>query len=245
MMLRLDHVGRRFGGVEALRDVSFGLDRGAFVALLGPSGCGKSSLLRLIAGLDVPDAGSIAWDGGALPPGQIGFVFQDPTLLPWFDARDNVALPLRLAGMPKRQARAVAEEALARVGLAGAARRLPRALSGGMRMRVSLARALAQRPQILLMDEPFAALDEFTRHGLQEDLRLLWRESGVSILFVTHSIDEACFLAPCVLLMRSHPGRIADDLVSPAPMAAREDAARLGFVADLARRLAAMAGEES
>ncbi len=244
-MLRLDHVGRRFGGVEALRDVSFGLDRGAFVALLGPSGCGKSSLLRLIAGLDAPDTGSIAWDGGAPRPGQIGFVFQDPTLLPWFDARDNVALPLRLAGVPKRAARAVAEAALARVGLTEAARRLPRALSGGMRMRVSLARALAPRPRILLMDEPFAALDEFTRHGLQEDLRALWRDSGVSILFVTHSIDEACFLAPRVLLMRSHPGRIADDLASPAPRAARDDVARLGFVADLARRLAVMAGERS
>jgi len=243
-MVRLDHVGRKFAnGVEALRNVSLEIDAGGLVALLGPSGCGKSTLLRLIAGLDQPDAGRIIWRDAPPKPGQIGFVFQDPTLLPWADARDNVALPLRLAGVPKKAARARAEEALAQVGLAKAALVRPRALSGGMRMRVSLARALAQRPILLLMDEPFGALDEFTRHGLQEDLRELWQETRPTILFVTHSIDEACFLAPRVVLMQAHPGRIADDCASPAPYSARGDAERLSFVAELGRRLALMAVE--
>jgi NitT/TauT family transport system ATP-binding protein len=238
MLLRLENLGRRFGGTEALRDIGFEIAAGEFVALLGPSGCGKSTLLRLIAGLDRPDAGRIVWDPAPPAPGRIGFVFQDATLLPWADARDNVALPLRLAGVPKTEARALAEVALAQVGLGASGALRPRELSGGMRMRVSLARALAQRPTLLLMDEPFAALDEFTRHGLQADLRALGRDSGTTILFVTHSIDEACFLAPRVLLMQAHPGRIAEDCVSPAPNADRHDPARLGFVADLGRRLA-------
>jgi len=243
-MLRLDRVGRKFAnGVEALRDVSFSIEPGALVALLGPSGCGKSTLLRLIAGLDQPDSGRIIWRDAPPQPGQIGFVFQDATLLPWANTRDNVALPLRLTGVPKAEARRRAEEALTQVGLGSALAARPRELSGGMRMRVSLARALAPRPILLLMDEPFAALDEFTRHGLQNDLRELWQESRPTILFVTHSIDEACFLAPRVVLMQAHPGRIADDCASPAPYAARDNALRLGFVADLGRRLALMAVE--
>jgi len=243
-MLRLDRVGRQFpNGIEALRNVSFSIEPGGLIALLGPSGCGKSTLLRLIAGLDRPDSGRIVWRDAPPKAGQIGFVFQDPTLLPWANARDNVALPLRLAGVPKSEARARAEEALAQVGLARSVMARPRELSGGMRMRVSLARALAPRPILLLMDEPFAALDEFTRHGLQNDLRELWQESRTTILFVTHSIDEACFLAPRVVLMQAHPGRIADDCSSPAPYAARDNAVRMGFVADLGRRLALMAVE--
>jgi len=241
-MVRLDHVGRMFpNGVEALRDISCRFDAGGLTALLGPSGCGKSTLLRLVAGLDQPSEGRIIWRDQAPGPGQIGYVFQDATLLPWETARDNVALPLRLAGMRKPEARARADEALALVGLTRAADSRPRQLSGGMRMRVSLARALAQQPILLLMDEPFAALDEFTRHGLQEDLRRLWLDTRITIVFVTHSIDEACFLAPRVILMQAHPGRIIEDLASPAPAAARGDPARLEFVADLGRRLALMA----
>ena len=169
-MLQLTSVGRRFGAVEALRDVSLTIGAGDFVALLGPSGCGKSTLLRLIAGLDQPDTGRMIWDAGHQPkPGEIGFVFQDATLLPWASAIDNVFLPLRIAGIPRDQAIPQVNQALHRVGLDGFEAARPRQLSGGMRMRVSIARALVTRPRLLLMDEPFAALDEFTRHKLQED----------------------------------------------------------------------------
>ena len=236
-MLRLDHVGRVFGsGHAALRDIDLLVTAGEFVVLLGPSGCGKSTLLRLVAGLAQPTGGTITWSDGKPAAGQIGFVFQDANLLPWASARDNVALPLRLAGGKKAAARVAAEAALDRVGLGEAVRLMPRELSGGMRMRVSLARALVQRPRLLLMDEPFAALDEFTRHRLQEDLRRLWQDTGTSILFVTHSIDEACFLASRVILM--HAGGIMADCVSPALLSERSDPLRLAFVASLAQRLA-------
>ena len=236
-MLRLDHVGRVFGsGHAALRDIDLLVTAGEFVVLLGPSGCGKSTLLRLVAGLDQPTGGTITWSDGKPASGHIGFVFQDANLLPWASARDNVALPLRLAGGKKAAARVAAEAALDRVGLGEAVRLMPRELSGGMRMRVSLARALVQRPRLLLMDEPFAALDEFTRHRLQEDLRRLWQDTGTSILFVTHSIDEACFLASRVILM--HAGGIMADCVSPALLSERSDPLRLAFVASLARQLA-------
>ncbi len=211
-LLSLRAVGRRFaGGVQALEDVSLRLDAGGFVALLGPSGCGKSTLLRLIAGLDQPDAGSLTWDR-PLHPGEAGFVFQDPTLLPWATAEQNVFLPLRLRGMPAPRAMPAVREALARVGLGGFERARPRELSGGMRMRVSIARALVTRPRLLLMDEPFAALDEFTRHKLQVDLVALWRELGCTVVFVTHSIYEACFLARRIVLMTPRPGRVAREI---------------------------------
>ncbi len=214
-MLRIDAVGRRFaGGVEALRDVSLRIDAGDFVALLGPSGCGKSTLLRLIAGLDQPDGGALRWQEGHAPGvGDVGFVFQDATLLPWASAADNVRLPLRLRGVAG--ADDAVRAALARVGLEGFETARPAQLSGGMRMRVSIARALVTRPRLLLMDEPFAALDEFTRHRLQEDLLRLWRELGCTVVFVTHSIYEAAFLARRVVLMTPRPGRIATELGSP------------------------------
>ena len=215
-------MGRRFpGNVEALRDVSLRLEAGDFVALLGPSGCGKSTLLRLIAGLDRPDAGALDWDAGhALAPGEAGFVFQDATLLPWATAEDNVFLPLRLRGMARDRALPTVRDALAQVGLAGFEQALPRALSGGMRMRVSIARALVTRPRLLLMDEPFAALDEFTRHKLQADLIALWRELRCTIVFVTHSTYEASFLARRIALMTPRPGRITREIASalePSP----------------------------
>jgi len=215
-VLTLEHLGRRFpNGTEALRDASLRMHAGDFLALLGPSGCGKSTLLRLIAGLDAPDGGSLAWDGGAAPaPGEIGFVFQDATLLPWADAAENVWLPLRLRGRDRRAAEAEVHAALVRVGLERFAHVRPRELSGGMRMRVSIARALVTRPRLLLMDEPFAALDEFTRHRLQEDLLALWRELRCTVVFVTHSIYEACFLARRIVLMTPRPGRIATELAS-------------------------------
>jgi len=211
-LLRVARAGRRFGnGTVALENVSLSVERGDFIALLGPSGCGKSTLLRLIAGLDRPDEGSIDWVG---EPPKLGVVFQEPTLMPWASALDNVRLPMRLAG---QNGRAAAREALGRVGLAGFEAARPRQLSGGMRMRVSLARALITKPRLLLLDEPFAALDEFTRHGLQDDVRALWRADGSSIVFVTHSIYEAAYLARRIVVMSPRPGRITAEIQSQLP----------------------------
>jgi NitT/TauT family transport system ATP-binding protein len=240
-MLHLESVGRRFGTVEALRDVSLDIGAGDFVALLGPSGCGKSTLLRLIAGLDQPDAGRVTWQAGHQPTqGEVGFVFQDATLLPWASATDNVYLPLRLRGMSREQAMPVVRAALDRVGLHGFAEARPRQLSGGMRMRVSIARALVTRPRLLLMDEPFAALDEFTRHKLQEDLLSLWQELGCTIVFVTHSIYEAAFLARRIVLMTPRPGRIDHEIASPLhPGAeARFEPGYAALVAQVTREMA-------
>lgn len=208
--LTLDGVSRRYpNGTVALDGASLHVAAGEFVALLGPSGCGKSTLLRLVAGLDRPDQGTITWD----TPPRLGFVFQDPTLLPWATAIENVRLPLRLHRAPGQIARATA--ALAQVGLAGFEGARPRELSGGMRMRVSIARALATDPGVLLMDEPFAALDEFTRHTLQHDLRQ--QQAGRTVMFVTHSVYEAAYLATRVVLMSARPGRIVATLDSPVP----------------------------
>jgi NitT/TauT family transport system ATP-binding protein len=215
-MLRLSGVDRRFGAVQALHDVSLNVRAGDFVALLGPSGCGKSTLLRLIAELDQPDGGHLTWELGHAPkPGDIGFVFQDATLLPWASAAENVFLPLRLRGVPREAATPEVHAALHRVGLDGFEAARPRQLSGGMRMRVSIARALVTRPRVLLMDEPFAALDEFTRHKLQEDLLSLWQALRCTVVFVTHSIYEAAFLARRIVLMTPRPGRIDHEIASP------------------------------
>ncbi|MDE2005925.1 MAG: ABC transporter ATP-binding protein [Rhodospirillales bacterium] len=240
-MLRLEGIGRRFaGGVEALSDISLDLAEGDFVALLGPSGCGKSTLLRLIAGLDPPDSGCLAWEAGRPPaPGEIGVVFQDPTLLPWATAAENVALPFRLRGAAPADASERVRQALVGVGLDGFAAARPRQLSGGMRMRVSIARALVTRPRLLLMDEPFAALDEFTRHRLQQDLRALWRAAGCTIVFVTHSIYVACVLARRIVLMTPRPGRIAREITADLPENA-ERRTGADYMALVARVSAAM-----
>ena len=216
-MLTISAVARRFPtGTEALRDASLRLQASDFLALLGPSGCGKSTLLRLIAGLDRPNSGTLTWDAGHPPkPGDIGYVFQDATLLPWASAEENIFLPLRLRGMSRARAQPDIDAVLARVGLTGFEHARPRQLSGGMRMRVSIARALVTKPRLLLMDEPFAALDEFTRHRLQADLLTLWRDLGCTVVFVTHSIYEAAFLARRIVLMTPRPGRIAREIVSP------------------------------
>ena len=237
-MLTVSHVGRRFpGGVEALRDASLRLIEGDFVALLGPSGCGKSTLLRLIAGLDQPDDGKLTWDGRPPAPGDVGYVFQDATLLPWATAEDNVFLPLRLRGLSRDAAMPQVQAALHRVGLNGFERARPRQLSGGMRMRVSIARALVTKPRLLLMDEPFAALDEFTRHKLQADLLDVWRGAGCTVVFVTHSIYEAAFLAHRIVLMTPRPGRIDREITSsltPGPET-RLDPAYAALVAEITR----------
>jgi NitT/TauT family transport system ATP-binding protein len=223
MRVELCRVRRAFhstaeGQIEAVADVSFAIESGEFVALLGPSGSGKSTLLRLVAGLDRPDAGSIELTG-AQTSGRpaIGFVFQDAHLLPWRDVLGNVELPLELLGWDRGDRRAAAREAIAGVGLADASRRFPAQLSGGMRMRVSLARALVTRPRLLLLDEPFAALDEITRQQLDEDLRALWAQAGITVLFVTHSIAEAVFLAERAIVLTGRPARVALDRAIDLP----------------------------
>jgi len=203
-------------GVEALANVSLDVRAGEFLSVLGPSGCGKSTLLRLIAGLAEPTTGTIDWsdDSGRA---DLGFVFQEPTLMPWATAVANVALPLKLRGMAKSEREARAAEALDNVGLKGFERVWPRELSGGMKMRVSLARALVVQPRLLLMDEPFAALDEITRHRLNDDLLELWQASGVTIVFVTHSVFESVFLSQRIVVMSARPGRVSAELAVTTP----------------------------
>jgi NitT/TauT family transport system ATP-binding protein len=236
-MLSIDSVSKRFGnGTQALDGISAKIVTGEFVALLGPSGCGKSTLLHLLAGLEKPSSGRIAWDEGKQPgPGDIGYVFQDATLLPWADAAENVFLPLRLRGRSRSEVSGLIESTLTQVGLADFSNARPKALSGGMKMRVSIARALISNPLLLLMDEPFAALDEFTRHRLQEDLHTLWRQSGKTIVFVTHSIYEAAYLANRILVMSPRPGRIAADIRTAIPERAnrRSSAEYINLVAQV------------
>ena len=209
-MLTLDGVGKRFANdVAALSGLSFQVAEGEFVSLLGPSGCGKSTALRLIAGLIAPDRGAIRWQR-ARP--ELGFVFQEPTLMPWTNARANARLPLDLKNIPRRDADDRAARALARLGLGDFLGAYPRELSGGMKMRVSIARALAASPRLLLMDEPFAALDEPTRQSLNDDLLRLSREDGITVIFVTHSVTEATYLSDRVLVMSRRPGHIKAEI---------------------------------
>ena len=217
-LVALRGVGVRFAnGTEALAGVDLEVGAGEFLSLLGPSGCGKSTLLRLVAGLIRPSSGEVARGGGGKRPGEIGFVFQDPTLMPWATALANARLPLRLRGVARGEADARAAAALAAVGLSGFERAWPRELSGGMRMRVSIARAVVTRPSLLLMDEPFAALDEITRHRLNDDLLRLRAESGVTVVFVTHSVFESVYLSSRVAVMAARPGRVVADLPIAAP----------------------------
>lgn len=203
-------------GVQALKDVAFSLEQGAFLSLLGPSGCGKSTVLRLVAGLAQPATGSLHWRE---PPakGSVGVVFQEPTLMPWAKILDNVRLPLDLAGISRPEADARVRQELDNVGLAGFADAYPRELSGGMRMRAALARALVTKPRLLLLDEPFTALDEITRQKLNDDLRALWRQEGFTVLFVTHSVFESVYLSSRIAVMSARPGRIQGELMVDLP----------------------------
>ena len=198
-------------GVTALGPLDLDVTRGEFVSLLGPSGCGKSTALRLIAGLAAPSAGTVEVSHRASKADgrhPIGFVFQEPTLMPWASVRENVRLPLKLAHVTADDADRRIDEALAQVGLSEFAGAYPRELSGGMKMRVSLARALVTDPDILLLDEPFAALDEITRFRLNNDLLELWRTLHKTIIFVTHSVFESVYLSQRVIVMTARPGRI-------------------------------------
>jgi NitT/TauT family transport system ATP-binding protein len=214
-LVSLRHVSKVFSnGTVALHDLSLDIGEGEFVSLLGPSGCGKSTALRIIAGLGEPSAGTVAApaSGGSKQnrtgAGAIGFVFQEPTLMPWAAVFDNVWLPLRLSGASRKEARDRVMDALASVGLERFASAYPRELSGGMKMRVSIARALITRPKLLLMDEPFAALDEITRFRLNDDLLRLWQAFGWTVVFVTHSVFESVYLSQRIVVMAARPGRV-------------------------------------
>jgi len=200
---------------RALGPVSLSVAAGEAVALVGPSGCGKSTALRLLAGLEAPARGTVARAAGR---GETAVVFQAPTLAPWLSARANVALPLELAGVTKGEALARADAALERVGLTAAKAARPAQLSGGMAMRVSLARALVTEPRLLLLDEPFAALDEITRRALADDVLALWATARPAIVFVTHNVEEAVYMASRVVVMTRGPGRIAAEFPVEGPM---------------------------
>ena len=206
--------------VTALDDVSLDIRPGRFVVLVGPSGCGKSTLLMMLAGLRQPTSGTITINGAPIrepDPNRVGVVFQEPSLFPWLTAEQNVEFPLALRGTPKSQRRPRAEEALTLVGLDGFGKRHPHELSGGMKQRVSIARGLVQDPPVLLMDEPFAALDEQTRMTMGDELLRIWAATGKTVVFVTHSLTEAVYLADEVVVMSARPGRIVDQLQVSLP----------------------------
>ncbi len=213
MIVRLRNVDKVYSnGVVALRGLDLDVGEGEFLSLLGPSGCGKSTVLRLVAGLGEVSSGRIEWadtGGPAGAKGDIGFVFQDPTLMPWATVWKNVMLPLRLRGVAPEDSEPRVREAIAMVGLDGFEKAYPRELSGGMKMRVSIARALVTRPRLLLMDEPFASLDEITRFKLDNDLLELWARQRWTVVFVTHSVYESVYLSTRIAVMTARPGRTA------------------------------------
>jgi len=217
-VVELTQVAKRFAsGLTALAGVNLAVGRGEFVSLLGPSGCGKSTLLRIVAGLSTPTAGNCLLSIGERTAGHIGFVFQDPTLMPWSTVLNNVLLPFRIARHLGGRERARGIAALHTVGLAGFEDSYPHQLSGGMRMRVSIARALVTEPDLLLLDEPFAALDEITRLALNDDLLRLWDAQRPTVLFVTHSVFESVYLSTRIAVMAARPGRIVADLPVDLP----------------------------
>ncbi|MCJ0764347.1 ABC transporter ATP-binding protein [Variovorax terrae] len=221
-LVRLAHVNKRYSnGTVALRDMSLDVGEGEFVSLLGPSGCGKSTALRMIAGLLSLSSGEIRWpdrDGGSDTARQdISFVFQEPTLMPWTTVFENVYLPLKLSGVDRAAATPAVKDALALVGLSKFADVYPRELSGGMKMRVSIARAMVTHPKLLLMDEPFAALDEMTRAKLNDDVLRLWQERKLTVMFVTHNVWESVYLSSRIVVMAARPGRVVDDIRIDAP----------------------------
>jgi len=217
-MLRLEGVGKRFdGGLHALAGLSLDVEAGEIVSFVGASGCGKSTLLRLVSGLEAPSEGRVTLDGRAVagPQAQIGFVFQEPRLMPWLNVTDNVRFGLH--DLPAAEQRERAAEALDKVGLSAFAAALPRELSGGMAQRVAIARALARRPTVLALDEPFSALDYFTRLALQDHLLELWAAERFTVLLVTHDVEEAAHLSDRVLALAGRPGRIQREIALSTP----------------------------
>lgn len=222
-VITLNHVNKVYGnGNIALENVNFSIKKSEFVSLVGASGCGKSTILRIIAGLGKPSSGTINW-GKSQADQKLTFVFQDAALLPWANVRENVALPLKLARIPQRDISSRIQHAIAQVGLKGFEDNYPRQLSGGMKMRVSIARALVQQPDILLMDEPFGALDEITRSRLNTELLDLSQQYQWTVVFVTHNIYEAVYLSQRVLVMGAKPGRIVAEIEIDTPYPRTQD----------------------
>jgi len=252
-IVALSGVGKRFAsGLEALDGIDLTVARGEFLSLLGPSGCGKSTLLRIIAGLSEPTRGtcrlslgelSLRESGKPIASGRIGFVFQDPTLMPWSTVAANAELPFRIAGRVRSEERDRVAAALRAVGLAGFERAYPHQLSGGMRMRVSIARALVTDPELLLLDEPFAALDEITRFALNDDLLRLWETRRPTVLFVTHSVFESVYLSTRIAVMSPRPGHIVADLPVglPHPRAGARTTAAYATLCETVSRALGMA----
>jgi NitT/TauT family transport system ATP-binding protein len=223
-IVTLDQISKTFGnGTVALSGLSLQVREGEFISLLGPSGCGKSTALRIIAGLTDASQGRLTWAGGQGRERGLGFVFQEPTLMPWATAFDNVWLPLKLKGESRAAARDTIEHALDMVGLKDFGRSYPRELSGGMKMRVSIARALVTRPRLLLMDEPFAALDEITRHKLNNDLLKLQAAERFTVVFVTHSVFESVYLSSRIVVMAARPGRVLQEFTVDEPQPRTEE----------------------
>ena len=222
-LLHMSHIEKTFAGdVVALKDMNLDVNEGDFISLLGPSGCGKSTALRLISGLMHPTRGRITWEGGQ-GADDLGVVFQEPTLMPWATVAQNVWLPFRLKGIQYSQVRDEVLEALKLVGLEKFQNSYPRELSGGMKMRVSIARAMVTKPRLILMDEPFAALDEITRFKLNNDLLELKAAIGCTVIFVTHSVFESVFLSDRIIVMAARPGRVIHELQVDTPYPRHED----------------------
>lgn len=216
-ILSITNVNKTYGNdTIALSNMNLDIYEGEFISFVGPSGCGKSTIFKIIAGLSEPTSGKITMGKEALNRSEIGFVFQSATLLPWRSVADNVALPLELKGVAKEERLKLANDVLELVGLNGQGQSLPRHLSGGMQMRVSIARSLIAKPRLLLMDEPFGALDEMTRQNLHYELLNIWRKTNMTVLFITHNVFESVFLSTKIAVMSARPGRITDMLSVPA-----------------------------
>jgi NitT/TauT family transport system ATP-binding protein len=243
-IVSLCKVGKTFdSGTVALDDFDLDVREGEFVSLLGPSGCGKSTALRIVAGLSPASAGMVEWRDDRQATGRMGFVFQEPTLMPWADVAANVRLPLKLAHADEAASRAAVTHALEQVGLADFAAAFPRELSGGMKMRTSIARALVTEPPLLLMDEPFAALDEITRFKLNNDLLTLWRMVKRTVVFVTHSVFESVYLSQRIVVMTARPGRVFTEIAIDAPYPRDEDFRTSADYAGYCRRVSKALGE--
>lgn len=242
-LVDIKNVSKLFAnGTLALRGLNLQIREHEFVSLLGPSGCGKSTALKLIAGLSDVSSGEIDWprsryDVRGNPEREVGFVFQEPTLMPWATVFDNVYLPLRLAGVSKKDARDDIAAAIERVGLSGFEGSYPRELSGGMKMRVSIARGMITKPNLLLMDEPFAALDEITRFRLNNDLIDLWLSNSWTVVFVTHSVFESVYLSRRIIIMAARPGRIVGEIEIDAPYPRTEEFRTSADYADYCREV--------